>query len=66
MQVNGDTSGEIPVGQLVKIISVAVTKEEQVYSFIKDINIIENQTINIELKPTTQQELDDYLKTLSF
>lgn len=66
MQVYGDTSGEIPVGQLVKIISVAITKDEQVFSFIKDINIIENQIVNIELRPTTQKEFNDYLQTLSF
>lgn len=66
MQVYGESSGEIPVGQLVKIISVAVTKEELVFSFIKDINVTENQTVNIELKPTTQKELTDYLQTLSF
>lgn len=66
MQVYGETSGEIPVGQLIKVISVAVSKDEQVFSFIKDINVAENQTVNIELKPTTQKELNDYLQTLTF
>ena len=66
MQVYGEMSGDIPTGQLVKVISVAVTKEEQVFSFVKDINVVDNQTVNIELKPTTQKELNDYLQTLSF
>ncbi len=66
MGVYGDTSGEIPVGQLVKVISVAVTKDEQIFSFIKDIVIAENQVVNIELRPTTQKELNDFLQTLAF
>lgn len=66
MQVYGETSGDIPVGQLVKIISIAVTKEEQIFLFTKDINVIENQVVSIELRLTTQRELDDYLQKLSF
>jgi hypothetical protein len=53
------------VGQLVKIIGVAIMKDEQVFLFIKDLNVIENQIVSIELRSTTQKELDDYLQTLS-
>jgi hypothetical protein len=66
IQVYGDTSLEIPVGQLVKVISIAVTKDEQIFWFTKDVVVAENQVVNIELKPTTQKELNDYLQTLTF
>jgi hypothetical protein len=66
MQVYEGTSGEIPVGQLVKVISIAVTKDEQIFSFLKDVVVVENQVINIELQLTTQKELNDYLQSLTF
>jgi hypothetical protein len=66
MQVYGETSGEIPVGQLVKVISIAVTKDEQIFSFIKDVVIAESQVVNIELQLTTQKGLNDYLQSLTF
>lgn len=66
MQVYDGTSGDVPVGQSVKVICVAVTKDEQVFLFTKDIVVVDNQVVNIELKLATQKELTDYLQTLSF
>lgn len=66
MRVYGNVSGEIPVGETLKIISVAVTTDEKIFLFTKDVTITDGEIIDIKLVPTTQQELNSYLQGLHF
>lgn len=65
MQVYTDTSGDVPVGQAVKVICIAPTTNGIWYSYIRDLNVSENQVVNIELTQTTEKAVLDYLKNLN-
>ncbi len=66
MGVYDGVSGDVPVGQLVKIISVAVTKDEKIFWFTKSLTITPNEVVDIQLVPTTEQEIQSYLQSLTF
>jgi len=66
MRVYGNVSGEIPVGETLKIISVAVTTDEQIFWFTKDITVENGEKVDIKLVPITQQALTNYLQSLHF
>jgi hypothetical protein len=64
IQVYGGESLKIPVGQNVKIITVSQTQDGELYSFLQDLKVVDNQTVVIKLTKTTEQEFIDYLKNL--
>lgn len=61
MQVYGDTSGEVPVTEQVKIVCFAVTTEKDVYLFTKELSVEPDQKIDILLRKVTEAELLAYL-----
>ncbi len=61
IQVYEGKSLSVPVGEDVKIVVVAQTKDGGVFSFFKDIKVEKQQTVEIDLKETTEK---DFLATL--
>lgn len=55
IQVYQGKSLEVPVGEDVKIVALAQTKDGLVFSFFKDIKVEKQQTVEIELKETTEK-----------
>ncbi|AFK03967.1 hypothetical protein Emtol_2833 [Emticicia oligotrophica DSM 17448] len=64
IQVFNGKSLNVPIGEDVKIVAIAQTTKEEVFSFFKDIKIEDLQTIEIELKPSTEKEVLDALEKL--
>ncbi|MDZ7936226.1 MAG: hypothetical protein U5M51_14920 [Emticicia sp.] len=61
IQVYQGKSLEAPVGENVKIVALAQTKDGLVFLFFKDIKVQKQQTVEIEPKETTEK---DFLATL--
>lgn len=64
LQIWGGKSLDLPVGEHAKLICFAVTNENNLYSFIKEFNVEENQVIDIKLEKTTKEAFLEYLKNL--
>lgn len=56
IQVYNGKSLEVPVGEDVKIVVIAQTKDGGVFSFFKDIKVEKQQTVEIDLKETTEKD----------
>jgi hypothetical protein len=56
IQVYQGKSLEVPVGEEVKIVALAQTKDGLVFSFFKDIKVEKQQTVEIDLKETTEKD----------
>lgn len=61
INVFGDKSLEMPIGENIKIISYAITEKKEYYFFYKEYTTKKDNTIEIELKKTT---LEDFKKLL--
>ena len=61
IQVYNGKSLEVPIGEDIKIVVVAQTKDGGIFSFYKDIKVEKQQTVEIDLKETTEKE---FLATL--
>ena len=64
MRVYGDTSGEVPVTEHVKVVCFAVTTEKEVFLFTKELNVEPDQKIEILLNKVSEAELLTYLSGL--
>lgn len=64
IQVYQGKSLNVPVGEDVKIVVVAKTKEGEVFSFFKDIKVEKQQTVEIDLKETTEKDFLTALEKL--
>lgn len=64
MQVYKDTSGEVPVGQTVKVVAVGITKNEEYRTFYQEIVVQDKQKVEIKLTPTTKEAFLQHLDTL--
>lgn len=62
IQVYNGKSLSVPVGEDVKIVALAQTKDGLVFSFFKDIKVEKQQTVEIDLKETTEK---DFLEALN-
>lgn len=61
IQIFGGQSLEVPVGERVKIVAIAETEDESLYSFIKEYTVEKDHVIKLEL---TQTSAKDLLKAL--
>jgi hypothetical protein len=64
IQVYQGQSIDIPVGEDVKIIALAQTKNGEVFAFFKDIKVEKKQTVEIDLKASTEKEVLEALDKL--
>ena len=64
IQVYQGKSLDIPVGEDVKIIALAQTKDGEVFAFFKDIKVEKKQTVEIDLKASTDKEVLEVLDKL--
>ena len=54
VQVYGNTSGDVPVGETVKIICFAADSQGAMYSFYQEITIGNNQSVDVTMAATTE------------
>ena len=64
MQVYKETSGEVPVGQTVKVVAVGITKNEEYRTFYQEMVVQDKQKVEIKLTPTTKEAFLQHLDTL--
>lgn len=64
IQVYNGKSLLVPVGEDVKIVALAQTKDGLVFSFFKDVKVEKQQTVEIDLKETTEKDFLDTLDKL--
>jgi hypothetical protein len=64
IQVYQGKSLDIPVGEDVKIVALAQTKDGEVFAFFKDIKVEKKQTVEIDLKASTEKEVLEALDKL--
>lgn len=64
IQVYNGKSLLVPIGEEVKIVALAQTKDGKVFSFFKDIKVEKQQTVEIELKESTEKEVLEILDKL--
>lgn len=57
IQVYNGKSLEVPVGEEVKIVALAQTKDGEIFAFFKDIKVEKQQTVEIELKSYTEKDV---------
>lgn len=64
MQVYGNTSGNVPVGETVKIVCFAMDGSGNMHSFYQQITIGNNQSVDVTLSPTSENDLLTLLDNL--
>ncbi len=57
IQVYQGKSLEVPVGEDVKIVALAQTKDGEIFAYFKDIKVEKQQTVEIDLKSYTEKDV---------
>lgn len=57
IQVYQGKSLEVPVGEEVKIVALAQTKDGEIFAYFKDIKVEKQQTVEIDLKSYTEKDV---------
>ena len=65
IKVYDGISLKVPVGSLMKVIAISTTDKGEVYAFLQDVTVENNQKVKITLGETTEQGFLDYLQTLN-
>lgn len=65
MQIYGDISGQIPVGQKVTLICFAESTSKILFTQTKNLEISKDETINLKLKQQSEKEFLAFLASLS-
>lgn len=64
IQVYQGKSLDVPIGEDVKIVALAQTKDGEIFAFFKDIKVEKQQTVEIDLKASTEKEVLEALDKL--
>lgn len=64
IQVYNGKSLLVPVGENVKVVALAQTKDGEIFAFFKDVKVEKQQIVEIELKESTEKEVLEVLDNL--
>jgi hypothetical protein len=66
MNITTSKTFPVPIGKKVRVLAFAKTEEDEFFAEFKDLTISKNQTVEINVTPTTEANIQQELDNLTF